>query len=261
MIKLLQKMRSRRGFTIAELIIVIMVIAILAVMILPTLDSKKATIEGYISASQDMYIAMQSVFTKYSLTEAPLSLGLKAESTPTDGSYIHFFKKVGGNYPCKAGGTSFPDMPETCDLFIEVTAKGGVIGDVYVGNSFKDLLARGDNVKDTALGELLKNDIDAKVDLHDGYYYVKVSYEAVAPVLPATTTDEINTVKVNFAAFSEKQFPTYSGDWGDYVNQNLQFSYNKSYTTARLIVGVFGPLTTNGAGETHPLGGRGTVLG
>lgn len=261
MIKFLQKMRTRRGFTLVELIIVVAVIAVLAAIILPSLDTRRANKEKARSASRDMYNAMQSIFTKYSLYEAALSIPLKSEKTPTDTSYIHFFKKVGGNFPCKAGAVSFPDMPETCDLFIEVAAKGGVIGDVNVGNTFEDLLKRGDNVKDSALGDLLKNDLETRIDLHDGYYYVKVSYKAVAPEPPATTTDKVNTVKIGFAAFSEKQFPTFAGDWDEYVKQNLLFNWTESYTTAKRIVGVFSPYVSNAAGEDRSLGLKGTVLG
>lgn len=261
MIKLLHKLKSRRGFTIVELIVVVAVIAIVAAMIMPTFDTRKANIEKAKSASHDMYNVMQSIFTKYSLYEAPLSIPLKSETTPTASSYIHFFKKVGGNYPCKAGATSFPDMPDTCDLFIEVAAKGGVIGEVNVGNTFETLLKRGSDVKGSALGELLKNDLETRIDLHDGYYYVKISYEKVAPVAPATTTDEVNPVKVSFAAFSEKQLPDFAGDWDQYVQKNLLFNWTGSYTTQKRIVGVFAPYVSNASGEDRSIGQRGTILG
>lgn len=261
MIKLLHKFRSRRGFTIVELLIVVAVIAVIAAMVMPSLDTRKANIEKAISASHDMYNVMQSIFTKYSLYEAPLSIPLKSETTPTASSYIHYFKKVGGNYPCKAGTTSFPDMPDTCDLFIEVTAKGGVIGEVNVGNTFETLLKRGSDVKNSALGNLLKNDLETRIDLHDGYYYVKVSYEKVAPIPPATTTDEVNPVRVSFAAFSEKQLPDCAGDWGDYTQNNLLFNWTGSYTTKKRIVGVFSPYVSNSSGEDRSLGMGGTVLG
>lgn len=261
MIKILHKIRSRRGFTMVELIIVVLIIAVAAAMLLPSFDTRKSNIDKAISASHDMYNVMQSIFIKYSLYEAPLSIPLKSEETPTASSYIHFFKKVGGNYPCKAGVTSFPDMPETCDLFIEVDAKGGVINAVNVGNTFEDLLKRGDNVKDSALGDLLKSDLESRITVVDGCYYVKVRYEAVPIVPPATTTSEVNTIKVCFAAFSEKQFPDCTGDWATYQTKNLLFNWTGNYTTPKRIVGVFAPYVTNGEGEDRSLGMRGTMLG
>ncbi|MDE7361695.1 MAG: prepilin-type N-terminal cleavage/methylation domain-containing protein [Oscillospiraceae bacterium] len=261
MIKFLHRMRSRRGFTVAELIVVVAIIAVVATMLLPTFDTRKSNIDKAISASHDMYNVMQSIFTKYSLYEGPLNLTLKSEETPTATSYIHFFKKVGGNYPCKAGATSFPDMPETCELFIEVDAKGGIINSVNVGNTFEDLLKRGDNVKDSSLGRQLKNDLETRISAYDGYYLVKVRYEAVAPTPPETTTDEVNTVRICFAAFSEKQFPQCTGSWSEYASKNLLFNWTGSYTTAKRIVGVFSPYVANAEGEDRSLGQRGTVLG
>lgn len=259
-------MTARRGFTMMELIVAIAIIGILAAMILPSLDTKKAAIDDANSASRDMYNAAQSLFTKYSLTEAPLNLGLKAEgneaekdSTKQYTECVRFYKKAGGNFPCKTGTITMTDMPATTELFIEVVAEKGEITEVnvaasdntgsadmfYSPNAMKTLLMRGAATKDTMFGEIFKNDLETRIDLHQGFYYIYVNYTAppMDGLNPAAYT---NPVKVNYAAYTKTRLPQLSSEtaWNGYRLNYLDFSKGNYLNRQGQVIGVFGAQVT-----------------
>ncbi|MBD5384214.1 MAG: prepilin-type N-terminal cleavage/methylation domain-containing protein [Ruminococcaceae bacterium] len=277
MIKQLQKIKAKRGFTMVELIMVIAIIAILAAMILPSLDTKKAAIDDACSASRDMYNAAQSIFTKYSLTEAPLNLGLKTEgneaekdSTKSYSECVRFYKKAGGNFPCKTGTITVSDMPETTELFIEVVAEKGIITEVNVASSddtghadvyytpkaMKTLLMRGTDTQDTLFGAIFKNDLETRMDVHEGFYYIYVNYTAPPKdgVNPAAYT---NPVKVNYAAYSKARLPQLSGEgaWNQYRLDYLDFSKGNYINKQGQVIGVFGAQVTRSGNKLE----RGTM--
>lgn len=285
MIKQLRKMREKRGFTLVELIIVIAVIAILAAMILPSLDTQKAAIDDAKSASRDMYNVAQSIFTKYSLTEAPLNLGLKdkgneaeQDNTKDYTESVRFYKKAGGNFPCKIGTITVTDMPETTALFIEVAAKKGVITEVNVASSenpgdaedmsysptaMKTLLMRGTDTKDTTFGKVFKGDLESRIDIHEGFYYIYVNYTAPAKVAgkPAAYT---NPVKVVYAAYTKNRLPQLSSEsaWGSYRIDYLDFTNGNYVNRQNQVIGVFGAQVTRSSGsESQDRGIKNTSLG
>lgn len=254
MIRLLQKTKAKRGFTMIELIIVIAVIAILAAMILPSLDTKKAKIEEACSASRDLYNAAQSLFTKYSLYEAPLSLQLKAlgveaenDSTKDYTEYVRFYKKAGGNFPCTPGTITVSDMPATADLYIELVTKDGIIQTVYMANTFAALLQHGEDTTDTVFGTLFRNDLETRVDVREGYYYLQVSYKK-PPAVGLVEADYVNPVMVKLASYSMNPLPAFDGsDWAAYETEHLFFSQH-CITKDGLIRGVFAPGTKGDKG-------------
>lgn len=284
MIKQLQKMRKKRGFTLVELIIVIAVIAILAAMILPSLDTQKAVIDDAKSASRDMYNVAQSIFTKYSLTEAPLNLGLKAAGNEAEKDdtidyteSVRFYKKAGGNFPCKTGAISVTDMPETTELFIEVVAKKGVITEVNVASSeksgddddlgysptaLKTLLMRGTDTQNTTFGKVFKGDLESRMDIHEGFYYIYVNYTAPAKVAgkPAAYT---NPVKVVYAAYTKNRLPQLSGlsAWNSYRLDYLDFTNGSYVNKQNQIIGVFGAQVKRSGSESQDRGIKNTSLG
>lgn len=283
MIKQLQKMRTKRGFTMIELIVVIAIIAILAAMILPSLDTKKAAIDDANSAARDMYNVAQSIFTKYSLTEAPLNLGLKNEgneaekdNTKTYDECIRFYKKAGGNFPCKTGTITVSDMPATTELYIEVVAEKGIIHEVNMAAAgkvslmfdtsvaFKNLLMRKTETQGTTFGEIFKNDLESRIDVHDGYYYIRVEYIAPPNDVGGKPAAYTNPVKVNFAAYSKNRLPqlTSVAAWGTYETENLHFSMGNNVNKQGRVIGVFGIQVDRGIGtEKRTRGERNTSLG
>ena len=282
MIKQLHKMRAKRGFTMIELIIVVAIITVLAAMILPSLDTKKAAIDDANSASRDMYNVAQSIFTKYSLTEAPLNLGLKAEgneaekdSTKKYSECVRFYKKAGGNFPCKAGTITVSDMPETTELFIEVVAEKGIITAVnvaasdntgyadmyYTPKALKTLLMRGTDTQGTMFGEMFKNDLETRIDVHEGFYYIYVNYTA-PPKEGGKPAAYTNPVKVNYAAYSKARLPQLSGEsaWNNYRLDYLDFSKGNYINKQGQIIGVFGVQVERG-GSKLERGMKKTSLG
>ncbi|MBD5129029.1 MAG: prepilin-type N-terminal cleavage/methylation domain-containing protein [Ruminococcaceae bacterium] len=269
MIKRLQIFKAKRGFTMIELIVVIAIIAILAAMILPGLNTRKAAVDEACSAARDMYNVAQSIFTKYSLTEAPLNLGLKNEgneaekdSSKTYSECVRFYKKAGGNFPCTPGTITVSDLPKDTDLYIEVCAEKGIITEVNVAaaapdsdnTAFQTLLKRGEDTKDTIFGTAFKNDLETRLDIHEGYYYIKVNYTA-PPAVGPNPAEYVNPVKVAMSSYSKTRLPIFGGGgWGDYETQHL-FFHQHCFTKDSLIIGVFSPYT---AGKT--IGDEGTYL-
>lgn len=278
MIKQLQKLRTKRGFTMIELIVVIAIIAILAAMILPSLDTKKAAIDDANSAARDMYNVAQSIFTKYSLTEAPLNLRLKNEgneaekdSTKAYDECIRFYKKAGGNFPCTPGTITVSEMPKSTELYIEVCAENGVISEVNTAASapaasrgscasaFETLLQRGTATQNTAIGLVFKGDLESRMDVHGGYYYIRASYTA-PPKVGGKDADYVNPVKVTFVAYSKSRLPKDTGAWADYVTANLTFTQNYINKNNN-IIGVFGGVIYNiDSSQNAVRGVKGTTI-
>lgn len=268
MIKQLQKLKAKKGFTLLELIIVIAIIGVLVTMIIVGLDTDKAVKDSANTYSRDVYNAAQSIFTKYSLYEAPLSLQLKAQgaeaesdSTKEYDEFVRFYKKAGGNFPCKPSTINPTDMPDDTDLFIELVTKDGIITEVNAENTFEALLKR-TSTKGAVFGEIFKNDIASRVEIHEGYYYMQVSYEKPADIAPGKPAEYVNTVKVMFVSYSKNRLPTYGGsDWGAYETEHLFFTDNY-ITKDGFVRGVFGPQVKapTDASKTADRGTKGTYL-
>lgn len=279
MIRSLQKMKAKRGFTMVELIVILAVLAILAAMILPGLDTTKALKKEANSAARDMYNVAQSIFTKYSLYEAPLNLQLKASGNTAekDGSEysecVRFYKKAGGNFPCFPGTISVSDMPKSTELYMEIVVSEGSIDEVNVAASspapsrgstataFLTLMQRGTATQNSTFGIIFMNDLESRMDVHDGYYYLRVNYTAPTPIPPATTADYVNPIKVVFAAYTKNQLPTCTSAWSDYEAKNLTFT-KQNQNAENQIIGVFGgEIYTTDISQKAERGVKGTTLG
>ena len=69
MIKYLQSLKRKKGFTLIELIIVIAIIAVLTAIILPSLMSNKGDISAANTYAEEFYTVTQMLFSKYTKFE------------------------------------------------------------------------------------------------------------------------------------------------------------------------------------------------
>lgn len=240
MIQTLQKLKAKKGFTIVELVVVLAIIAVLVAVIVPGLSTRKAKISEANSAARDFYTAVQSIMTKYSLYDGPLSAAYMANPDLGD---IRYFEKLGGNYPYKRGTTA-GDAPATASLYIEVCIEKGLMTDVvtYTAEATEtvgmyQIATRNSNYVNNECGRLLKAELENRIHYRDGYYYAKVKYESKISGIPSKM--EAETVKVEYAGFCVNRLPLATGGVTNYINENLTFGAGDYELNNGEVFGVF----------------------
>lgn len=209
--------RLRKGFTIVELVVVIAAIAVLAAIIAPGLNNGDALREAAASTAEDFYAATQSLFTKYSRYEAPLSLAMKNESKDT--AVIGYASNLGGNYPTKKY------------IFIEVAKKATnvsvkAVGSDYLQRAMTAVLnksAQTDTVESTVFDQTFANNLSGLIELKEGYYYAVVKFEEPISLPNDSRPTVTNTVRVMCTGWSQNELPQIAGDFENYKQQYLLF--------------------------------------
>lgn len=258
MIRFLQRQKARKGFTIIELIVVIAIIAVLAAIILPMVDGRRSRIQEANSTARDFYTAMQSVMTKFTTYEGPLSPTYQAN--PNHGE-MRYFEEMGGNYPYMKKGTDTPETPktapETTSLYVEFVVRGNTIREVYTnayekdgstdmdydnGKGLYDLRKNHAAHKNTEFGKLLMAEIENRIKYQNGFYYAKVTYEKKEDTSTIPSKMEAETVKVSYTGYSRKRLPEPGElELGSYGNANLHFDEDNVLANGE-IFGVCAPL-------------------
>ncbi len=262
MIRFLQKQKAKKGFTIVELIVVIAIMAVLMAVILPQIMTKKSVIDSANSTARDFYAAMQTVMTKYSLYEGPLSPAYQADLNLGE---MRYFENMNGNYPFKKGSTSLNE-PATTSLYVELETENNEITKVYTyaiegsdsgytnGAGLFQLCNRDSANLNTEFGKLLKAELAGRINYRDGYYYAKVEYEKKTTLtIPAKM--EAETVKVKYTGYCEKSLPGRS-NLTEFRNKTARFDDDYVLVTGR----IFGVCAPYNATTKSVLGYEGTYL-
>lgn len=200
MIKYLQRLRRKKGFTLVELIVVIAILAVMTTVVLVNMDNVGKKIKSANSAASDFYVAIQSAFTRYMTYPGALSPTLAAEANPV----MKYYPAAGGNYPRPMSSAivcTDDKYPSPCDLYLELEAYNGKIQYVNVARNFIDVLSLPESTS-SEFARLLQMEIEKRIDFRNGFYYAhikcKPEYNIINPVKPTL----MDTVYVEYAAFA-----------------------------------------------------------
>lgn len=253
MIKYIQTLKRKKGFTMVELIVVIAILGIMMTVILLNIDNQSNKIKKANSAASDFYVAVQSAFTRYMTYPGPLSPVFRENNTTP---YMKYYRGANGNYPYNASGAGGANpldnenYPSPCTLCIEMRVKNGQVVYVNCANGIlANVLAKTGADDGSEFGRLLKMEIEKRVEYQDGYYYAKISCTPIYDMY--NNISEMDVVMVKYAAYTtdplknEANSLTFSGR--DYVLLNGE------------VCGVAAPVTDNSGGITR-IGTGGTSL-
>lgn len=170
MIKYLQDLRNKKGFTLIELIIVIAIIAVLIAITAPLFSSDDATRRAVNTYASDFFTSLQYNMTRYQKTEADLSPTIAAETKAAAAagqtSYIKYDPTVGQNVL----GKPF--------IYIEAYYDQG-LQFVHINETLAKLTLDTSTTSNTALEKQLQNDMKELVNqASKGYYYAVVTMNA-----------------------------------------------------------------------------------
>lgn len=256
MIRYLQRLKARKGFTIVELIVVIAIMAVMMAVIFSSINTRDARVKEAESAARDFYAALQSTMMKFSLYEGPLSP--EYQTNPNLGE-MRYFEKLGGNYPYRSGSTA-TDAPATTSLYISFAVKNKAI-DVTTyaiegsdagyadGQGLYNLVNADSTHRNTVFGKLLRDEMEKRLSYQDGYYYAKVTYKSIlSSAIPAKM--EAETVKVEYTGFARRPLQSGVADFSTFRNDQMYFGDDGVLVSGE-IFGVCAPYNTT----------TGTVIG
>lgn len=265
MIRRLQTLKAKRGFTMIELVIVIAIIGIMASTIFVSSNTRRDRIKSANSAAADFYSVIQSEFTSFQMYDGPLTMTLSKQylSDPSaladDERFggVKYFPSVGGNYPFLMENAPEDveehrsEYPSSALLSVEVRVLNGKVRYVEWANETDDLFkgSAGSKKADskTELSAVLEQGLKNKADdLRDGYYYAKLLYGAPSGVGLTASDYKTRSTYVVWAAFTENRI---TGDASTYSFKT------QNVTEAGRVIGVSSTSAT-----LSPMGTPGTNL-
>lgn len=241
MIHKLQRLKSKRGFTMLELVVVIAIIGIMLAAVLVGGNNRQSRINSANSSASDFYSALQTEFTNFQMFDGPLTMSLndayagkvagitKIADIGANSQYggIKYYPAAGGNYPYAgntlAAETHRDGTPKAAELYLEFHAVNGRIT-VSWANSMSDLINSNAAPANSELGAVLKQEMEDRIEYSDGYYYAKVSYAlpSMAGIANPTKYDyRCNSVKVDWTAYTKKRMTATNSATYMFKSQNL----------------------------------------
>lgn len=207
MIKYLQRLKGKKGFTIVELVVVVAIIAVLiTIMSAALLGGNTEKILSANASAEAFFPACQLAFTRAQLTEREL---VTYESTDT--KFIEY--KEGKN-----------QIADGKFLFVEAKfEQSGIVG-LHINYTLNELMARDDfTAAMTALERYLAANINEYLaDSYDGYFYAQVD----------------NNFKVVFTHFCDGRLPVWNGtDDYDTFRDSMMVDSQGKITGNKLIIG------------------------
>lgn len=203
MIKKLQKLKRKKGFSMIEAVVVIAVIGILMLVIISNIDNVGSRIKAANSAASNFYVAVQSTFTRYMTYPGWLSPALEEESNPM----IMYYPAANGNYPRPASDAivcTDDKYPSPCDLYIELYANNGDVKFVNVDYTLTGLLAQSESTTNE-FARVLKQEIEKRIDYQNGYYYAHIKCKPTYDMMTPTKPTSMDTVYVEYTAFAYRR--------------------------------------------------------
>lgn len=214
MIRYLQRLKAKKGFTVVELIVVIAIIAVLTAVILSNAGVENEKIQAANNVARDFYSTVQYSFTKYMKYESDLSLEIKGETgTNASKNFIQYWAELNGNYPVNT------------TTFIKMFVDKNQIKYVQTFSSLKDMLSESTTDARNAFDRLMMSDFDTVMESNvDGYYYALVTFDKASNSATVKPTGAA-PVKVHSAYYCARPFIQVSGgtDTTEYVINNLTF--------------------------------------
>ncbi len=207
MIKYLQRLKGKKGFTIVELVVVVAIIAVLiTIMSAALLGGNTEKILSANASAEAFFPACQLAFTRAQLTEREL---VTYESTDT--KFIEY--KEGKN-----------QIADGKFLFVEAKfEQSGIVG-LHINYTLNELMARDDfTAAMTALERYLATNINEYLaESYDGYFYAQVD----------------NNFKVVFTHFCDGRLPVWNGtDDYDTFRDSMMVDSQGKITGNKLIIG------------------------
>ena len=225
MIRRLQRLRSKRGFTMLELIVVIAIIAVMVGTVLAGSSGRREKIIEANSTASDFYSALQAEFTGFQMFDGPLTISLLDDyengvAVSRNGNHtgMKYYPFAKGNYPCgeiPAGEDYRNAKPKTEQIYLKVYVLGGTLRYVNYANDLVNILGMtGSGNNKAELCMVLEQEMKERIQYNDGYYYARVSYTVPDPVIagrPLSSGDySAKSVRVDWTAFCTKEITSAS---------------------------------------------------
>lgn len=193
MIKYLNRLKGRKGFSLVELVVVVAIMAVLMAALLTNMIGGNTDKILAANANAEVFLpACQLAFTRAQLTEREL-----VEYASGETKYIEY----------KNGLNQIPDGKY---LFVEVKFNQRGIEGLHIDFTFNGLMSRSDTDPMSDLEKYLATNIDEYLaESYDGYFYAVVD----------------NDFKVMFTHYCDYRFPSYT-DKVPFIN-NMMISNGK----------------------------------